>query len=403
MLPFLVYGQKIPPHKSGWQGKFEQLGTLLPTPNKYRTAAGTPGPAYWQQKAGYRIAVTLNEEEQTISGRETVTLFNHSPQTLHYLWLQLDQNVRQPGGPAWQTDPSSLSKKLEAQELMGITGEYFYEGGITIEEVTDTLGRALNYTINNTMMRVELPIPLSPGGHASIEVAWHYKVYDRLVVEGRGGYEYFPDDDNYIFTIAQWYPRLAVYDDVEGWQNKQFLGQGEFALNFADFDVQITVPADHLVAASGELLNADEVLTPAQLARLVQARQDTLNPVIIVSEKEARKKEKVKSKKSKTWHFKATNVRDFVFASSRKFIWDAMAVPLATTRPLAMSFYPKEGNPLWEKESTRAVANALRTYSRHTFDYPYPVAISIHTAEQGMEYPMICFNGGRPGKTGRYS
>ncbi len=403
MLPFLVYGQNISPHKSGWQGKFEQLGTLLPTPNKYRTAAGTPGPAYWQQKADYRIAVTLDEDQQTISGHETVTLFNHSPQTLHYLWLQLDQNIRQPGGPAWQTDPSYMSKKLEAQELMSITGDYFYEGGINIEAVTDTLDRPLAYTINNTMMRVELPIPLPPGGRASIKVAWHYKVYDRLVVEGRGGYEYFPDDDNYIFTIAQWYPRLAVYDDVEGWQNKQFLGQGEFALNFGDFDVQITVPADHLVAASGELLNADEVLTPTQMTRLARARQDTLNPVIIVSEKEARKKEKTKSKETKTWHFKAANVRDFAFASSRKFIWDAMAVPLATTRPLAMSFYPKEGNPLWERESTRAVANALRTYSRHTFDYPYPVAISIHTAEQGMEYPMICFNGGRPGKNGHYS
>jgi hypothetical protein len=384
MLPFVVSAQS-------WQGKFEQLGDLLPTPNSYRTAAGQPGHKYWQQKADYIIDVSLDEKSLVLAGKEEVTFYNNSPHQLKYLWFQLDQNIRKKNSLEFQSNTNEIHGDMEAQDMMAITDDYFYEGGYKLGKVTTSAGVSLPFIINETMMRIDLPEVLNPGSQVTVNIDWSYNLYDRQKVDGRGGYEYFPEDDNYLFTVAQWYPRLAVYDDVEGWQNKQFLGAGEFALTFGDFDVQITVPADHIVAATGELQNTDEVLTREQLKRFKSALKAT-SPVFIVTEKEARKKEKTKSDELKKWHFKAVNVRDFAFASSRKFIWDAMTVPLATTTPLAMSFYPKEGNPIWEEYSTQAVANTLRTYSHHTFDYPYPVAISVHSADQGMEYPMICFN-----------
>ena len=395
MLPFLVNGQS-------WQGKFEQLGPDLPTPNSYRTAAGRPGHAYWQQKVDYTIAVSLDEENLVLSGSEEVVLHNNSPQTLKYLWFQLDQNVRKKGSLAWQAETSEIMGDMEAEQMMQITDERFYDGGYSIEDVIGFNGLPLNYTINQTMMRVDLSEPLAAGESVAVQIKWHYNLYDRLTVDGRGGYEYFPKDDNYLFTVAQWYPRMAVFDDVEGWQNKQFLGDGEFALSFGDFDVTITVPNDHIVAATGEIQNLNEVLNEAQLKRYKKAINST-EPVFIVTEKDARRAEKNKASGLKTWHYRASNVRDFAFASSRKFIWDAMKVELESTSPIAMSFYPKEGNPIWEEYSTRAVANALKTYSRMTFDYPYPVAISVHAANQGMEYPMICFNMGRPESDGKYS
>ena len=395
MLPFVVSAQS-------WQGKFEQLDDLLPTPNSYRTAAGQPGHKYWQQKADYIIDVSLDEKSLVLTGKEEVTFYNNSPHQLKYLWFQLDQNIRKKSSLEFQSKTNEINGDMEAQDMMAITDDYFYEGGYKLGKVTTATGVSLPYIVNETMMRIDLPDVLNPGSQVTVKIDWSYNLYDRQKVDGRGGYEYFPEDDNYLFTVAQWYPRLAVYDDVEGWQNKQFLGAGEFALTFGDFDVQITVPADHIVAATGELQNSDEVLTREQSKRFASALKAT-SPVFIVTEKEARKKEKTKSDELKKWHFKAVNVRDFAFASSRKFIWDAMTVPLSTTTPLAMSFYPKEGNPIWEKYSTQAVANALRTYSHHTFDYPYPVAISVHSADQGMEYPMICFNYGRPDENGKYS
>ena len=395
MLPFIVNGQN-------WQGKFEQLGDLLPTPNSYRTAAGQPGHKYWQQQADYVISVTLDENTLVLTGTEEVTFHNNAPEPLKYLWFQLDQNIRQKNSLRFQSEENAIYGDIDALDMMTITDEYFYEGGYSLDKVEASDGTPLLYTINETMMRIELPEILNPGTQVSVKISWHYNMYNRQKVDGRGGYEYFPKDDNYLFTVAQWYPRLAVFDDVEGWQNKQFLGSGEFALTFGDFDVHITVPADHIVAATGALQNKEAVLSKDQLKRLSTAL-DASTPVFIVSEKEVRKKEKIKSAERKTWHFKAKNVRDFAFASSRKFIWDAMAVPLATKTPLAMSFYPKEGNPIWEKYSTQAVANTLKTYSQYTFDYPYPVAISVHTANQGMEYPMICFNYGRPNENGKYS
>jgi hypothetical protein len=395
MLPFLVNAQN-------WQSKFEQLGDRLPTPNSYRTASGQPGHKYWQQQADYNINVSIDENTLVLTGSEEITFFNKSPHSLKYLWFQLDQNVRKQNSLAWQTETNSVDVEMEAQDMMEITDDYGFIGGYNIKSVNDVDGQPLSHTINETMMRVDLPNVLASGSSVTIKLEWSYNMYDRLKVSGRGGYEYFPKDDNYLFSIAQWYPRLAVYDDVEGWQNKQFLGRGEFALTFGNFDVKITAPADHIVAASGELQNSEQVLTPNQIKRL-KAAESATSPVFIVTEKEAKKKEKSRSSKTKTWHFVAKDVRDFAFASSRKFIWDAMAVPLETNTPMAMSYYPKEGNPLWEDFSTNAVANALKTYSKHTFDYPYPVAISIHSANHGMEYPMICFNGGRPNEDGKYS
>jgi len=278
-----------------------------------------------------------------------------------------------------------------------------FEGGFNIMKVLNKDGKPLSYTIHQTMMRINLEKPLKSKESFEFSIDWWYNINDRLEIGGRSGYEYFEKDGNYLYTIAQFFPRMCVYNDTEGWQNKQFLGSGEFTLPFGDYDVKITVPSDHVVAATGELVNANEILTPSQLERLEKARKSEKEPVFIVTEKEAIKNEKSVVKAMKVWHFKAENVRDFGWASSRKFIWDAMVVKQASKDVLAMSFYPKEGNPLWEQYSTKVVAHTLKCYSKYTFDYPYPVAISVHTKWIGMEYPMICFNGGRPEEDGTYS
>ncbi len=390
--------------KSSWQGKFEQLGTALPTPNSYRTASGAPGEAYWQQKADYKIKVILNEDKQTITGSETITYFNNSQDNLTYLWVQLDQNMR---AKTSQT-PKMAASSLRSDSISGkvlqqyVLYDYDYDGGFKLTAVKDANGNDLSYVINNTMMRINLSEALKPGQNISFSIDWWYNLNDRMSMGGRSGYEYFPKDDNYLFTIAQWFPRMAVYSDVEGWQNKQFIGRGEFALVFGDYDVEITVPSDHIVASTGALQNPNKVLTDTEQERFEKAKNSE-KIIIIVTQDEAILKEKAKSTKNSTWHFKAENVRDFAFASSRKFIWDAQMVNVNGKKPLAMSYYPKEGNPLWEKESTKAVAHTLRTYSRMTIDYPYPVAISVHAASIGMEYPMICFNFGRPAEDGTYS
>ena len=262
--------------------------------------------------------------------------------------------------------------------------------------VKDTKGNDLTYLINRTMMKITLPEPLKSGSSYSFSIDWWYNVNDRAVLGGRSGYEYFKEDGNYLYTIAQFYPRMAVYDDFNGWQNKQFMGSGEFALTFGDFEVEITVPSDHIVGSTGMLQNPKDVLTKQEINRFEKAQKSFDKPVIIVTQKEAESKEKKKSSEKSTWVYHAENVRDFAFASSRKFIWDAQAVKVGNNTPLAMSYYPKEGNPLWERESTKAVVNTLVNYSEMTIDYPYPVAISVHAASIGMEYPMICFNFGRP-------
>ena len=383
-----------------WQGKFEQMGQTLPTPNEYRTGSGAPGPKYWQQKADYEIAVELDDTKQSISGGETITYHNNSPDILKYLWLQLDQNILAQENTLASTTTGALKDSAAAKTYATSVSDF--KAGFDIKSVKEVNGKPLPHTINNTMMRVDLPQPLRPGEKYSFQVEWSYNIVDRSVFGQRSGMEYFPEDGNYLYTIAQFFPRMCVYDDYQGWQNKQFLGRAEFTLPFGDYKVRITVPSDHVVGATGTLKNTD-VLSKSELAQFEKAKTSFDKPVIIVSQADATQKEKTKSTQKKTWEFNAENVRDFAFATSRKFIWDAQAVKLGNNTTLAMSFYPKEGNPLWEKESTKAVKNTLEVYSKYTIDYPYPVAISVHTASIGMEYPMICFNYGRPNKDGSYT
>jgi hypothetical protein len=380
--------------------KFRQLEWELPTPNTYRTASGAPGHQYWQQKADYDIRVELDDEKQSITGSETVTYYNYSPDKLDYLWIQLDQNMRAKDSDTHKIRTGTLSDSMSVEQLARMVD--VFDGGFRISKVTDASGRPLKYTINKTMMRIDLPRTLAPNGTYTFKIDWWYPINDRMKYGGRSGMEYFEEDGNYIYTIAQFFPRMAVYADYQGWQHKQFLGQGEFTLTFGDYKVAITVPSDHIVAATGTLQNESAVLTATQRERLGRARM-AREPVMIVTEDEAREAEKKKATGKKTWIFHAKNVRDFAFASSRKFIWDGMNQSVGGNNVLCMSFYPKEGNPLWEKYSTKVVAHTVKTYSKFTVDYPYPVCISVHTAQIGMEYPMISFNGGRPEKDGTYS
>jgi hypothetical protein len=384
-----------------WQGKFEQLEQTLPTPNEYRTGSGAPGPKYWQQKADYTIAVELNDENQTITGTETITYHNNSPDVLKYLWMQLDQNILAEDNTLATTGTGAVKDSAAAKTFATQVGDF--DGGFKIKAVKDATGKALSFTVVNTMMRVDLPVAMKSGDKYSFNIEWSFKVVDRMVYGQRSGMEFFPEDGNYVYTIAQFFPRMCVYDDYEGWQNKQFLGRGEFTLPFGDYKVRITVPSDHIIGATGTLKNPTEVLSKTEIERFEKSKTSYDAPVIIVTQDEAIQKEKTKSKTKKTWEFHAENVRDFAFASSRKFIWDAQGVKIGGKTPLAMSYYPKEGNPLWEKESTKAVKNTIEMYSKYTIDYPYPVAISVHAASIGMEYPMICFNFGRPKKDGTYT
>lgn len=401
LFPFILKGQT----QNQWKGKFEQLGEALPTPNSYRTGSGAPGSNYWQQRADYEIKAEVNDDNQLLTGSETITYYNNAPEALRFLWLQLDQNIFAEQSITNQTNTGVLKDSIPAAFFNTATGIIVsdYKGGFTIKSVKDAAGKNLDYIINNTMMRIDLPSPLKTGEKFILSIDWTYTESDRQMFDGRGGYEFFPEDGNYVYTFGQWFPRMCVYDDYEGWKNKQYLGQGEFALTFGNYRVRITVPADHIVAATGTIQNPKEVLSKEHLARYEKAKKTFDAPVFIVTEKEAIQKEKTKSLKKATWEFYAENVRDFAFASSRKFIWDAQAVKVGSKTPLAQSLYPKEGNPLWERESTKAIKNTLEIYSERTFDYPYPVANSIHSANQGMEYPMICFNGERPKKNGTYS
>jgi hypothetical protein len=384
------------------KNQFRQMRTEFNTPNAFRTASGAPGHLYWQQQANYQISIELDDAHQKITGEERIEYINHSPDRLTYLWVQLDQNVRQKESLTNLVMPFRLNERMHPYYMGRFMSDF--DGGFNILHVGDGHGNELSHTINYTMMRIDLPEALEPGGKVDLEIKWWYNINDRMKDGGgRSGMEYFPDDDNYIYTIAQFYPRMAVYSEVEGWQNHQFTGRSEFALPFGNFDVYITVPTDHVVGATGVLMNPEEVLSDQELDRLDNARNSLDSPVLIVTEDEARRAEKDKAATTQTWKFHADNVRDFAFASSRKFIWDAMAVEFGDRKVMAASLYPKEGNPLWEKYSTRVVAHTLKTYSRHTFDYPYPIAFSVHTAQIGMEYPMICFNGGRPLPDGTYS
>ena len=383
--------------------KFKQLHEELPTPNVYRTASGAPGHEYYQQTADYVIDVELDEINNIIYGKETITYTNNSPDILNYLWVQLDQNIRAKNSHGQLTATSSISYQTSFETIKRMQDRMDFDGGFKLEKITDNSGKNLTYKVNETMMRIELPKALKKGQSFSFKIKYNYNINDRLKIGGRSGYEYFENEDNSIYTIAQFFPRMAVYNEVEGWQNKQFIGSGEFTLPFGDYKVNITVPSDHIVAATGELKNQSSVLSKKQMQRIETAKNNYSDPVIIVTQDEAIENEKNKSTSKKTWSFEAKNVRDFGWASSRKFIWDAMAVNVSGKKVMAYSYYPKEGNPLWEQYSTRVVAHTLKTYSKYTIDYIYPQATSVHAKSIGMEYPMICFNFGRPEEDGTYS
>lgn len=382
------------------QNKFRQLDSDLPTPNVYRTASGAPGHAYWQNTADYKMDIVLDDENQRVYGVEKINYTNKSPDHLEYLWIQLDQNVRSPESETYKIQQGNIKDGVSLYEYFNLF--HTFPGGFNIDYVNDKNGAPFSVKVNHTMMRVDLETPLQSGDSININIKWWYNINDRMEIGGRSGYEYFKEDDNYLYTIAQFFPRMAVYSDVTGWQNKQFLGRGEFTLPFGDYDVQLTVPENMVVGATGEIQNMDEVLTDLQKERLEKAKTSD-KPVIIVSQEEAIKNEKNRSSKTKTWHFKAQNVRDYGWCASRKFIWDAQGVQFGDRTVMAMSLYPKEGNPMWEMYSTKAIVLTLQTYSKFTFDYPYPVAYSINGKSIGMEYPMICFNGGRTDKDGKFT
>jgi hypothetical protein len=393
LFPILVNAQTVHP--------FSQMYDLLPTANNYRTATGAPGHEYYQQRADYIINVELNDYNQSISGDEIVTFYNNSPDELTYIWLQLDQNQMSKESDSHKIQNQSISDKLEIDQVNKF--EPWFEGGFKLEYIKDINNKDLKYIVNQTMMRIDLPKSLKKGEKFSFKIKYSYNINDRMKLGGRSGYEYFEEDKNYLYTIAQFFPRMCAYNDIEGWQNKQFLGSGEFTLIFGDYLVNITVPSDHLVAATGVLTNKEVVLTKSQLERFRKAESAFDQPIVIATQDEALEREKEKLNSKKTWSFKADNVRDFAFATSRKFIWDAMNIKIGNRTSMAMSMYPKEGNPLWEKYSTKAVAHTIKTYSKYTIDYTYPVAWSINADKIGMEYPMICFNFGRCEKDGTYS
>ena len=397
------YAQDIKNNPGSNHGnRFEQLGTILPTANEYRTASGAPGPKYWQQRCDYDITCELDEPNRRINGKETITYFNNSPDQLTYLWIQLDENEHSSKNNSGYQVSNTMPKAINEQDILRLSNKTDKEYGDNILKVTNALGTNLPYTINKTMMRIDLPLPLKPGQQFILKIEWNYFISDRLKFGGRGGYEYFPGDGNDLYTITQWYPRLCVYSDFQGWQNHQFAGSGEFALTFGNFKVAMTVPADHIVMATGEAQNYQQVLSPAQFVRWqkAQATPDVVTEIATLAEAKEREKQKLTSKK--TWVFKANMVRDFAWGSSRKFVWDAMPVKVEGKRVMCMSAYSKEAYNLYRKYSTKAVAHTIKTYSKFTIPFPYPVAQSIEAAN-GMEYPMICFNYGRCEPDGTYS
>ncbi|HYW49928.1 MAG TPA: M1 family metallopeptidase [Gemmatimonadaceae bacterium] len=393
-------------HAQGGQGgadKFRQLGDELPTPNSYRTASGAPGRDYWQNRVDYSIDVTLDDVRQLVTGREAITYHNNSPDTLRFVWVQLDQNIHESSSISNLTRNGRLQPGAAAAGITMLASTDSvpgWIGGYRIASVTTPTGKALPKTIVGTMMRVDLDAPLAPKATRGLVIAWTYPILETRLTNARTGWERFPDG-NYSYNVAQWFPRLAVYSDNTGWQHKQFLGSGEFTLPFGNYSVRITVPDGHVVAATGMLTDATTALTATQRARLAAAlASDSIRH--IVTPDDARTAERGKPRGTRVWAFAATDVRDFAFATSRKFIWDGRGVTIAGKRVLAQSYYPNEANPLWGEYSTRAVAHALVTYSKASIAYPYPQATSVHWNGSGMEYPMICFNPRRPRPDGTY-
>ncbi len=382
--------------------RFEELNYLLPTPNEYRTASGAPGPRYWQQRADYDMAVEIDEPNNVLTGSETITYYNNSPTPLNYLWLQVDENFHKPTSDNNYINKTQMESRMTNNQLINLEPWRKLQGyGVNITRVVDEGFRSLKYTINQTMMRIDLPTTLNPGQKFAFKIDWNYKINDKQTRGGRGGYEAFAVDSNNLYSITQFYPRLAVYSDFYGWQTLQFTGGAEFALTFGNFNVKITTPADHLVAATGECQNYKSMLTAPQYSRWQQAQTAT-QPIEVVTLEDALLASKTKSAAKKTWIYKAENVRDFAFNSSRRLAWDAMAINIEGKKIMCMSYYCKEAYALYRKYSTKVVAHTLKVYSKYTIPYPYPVAISIEAAN-GMEYPMIAMNYGRTEKDGTYS
>jgi hypothetical protein len=383
--------------------KFRQLYQEFSTPNQYRSASGAPGPKYYQQRADYKMDIRLDDADHHIYGSETITYTNNSPDVLDYLWVQLDQNVRAKDSKSPMIESARSSFAMQPEQFASTYMSEPFDGGFNINKVVDKSGKPLKYMINQTMMRVEMPEKLEPGKKFEFGIDWDYNINDHVNGRGRSGYEQFPDGHR-AYVIAQFYPRMAVYNDVEGWQNSQFWGRDEFALPFGSFEVNITVPEDHWLDGTGVLTNRKDMYSKTEMNRYEQAQKSYDEPVIIRTQVEAEKLAMMPGAKGmKTWKLKADYVRDFGWTSSRRYVADAMAVKVGGKDVMAVSIYPPEGNPLWEQWSTKAIAQTLRSYSRMTFDYPYPKAISVHAKNQGMEYPMICWNYGRPDEDGTYS
>ena len=390
-----LFAHPIDQSKGSFEDKFRQLDEIFPDPNQYRAATGEPTKLYWQQQADYKIEVELFENQRSLKGSETITYKNNSPLVLNYIWIQLDQNIFKKDSISNLTKTFSSTEKISFGQLKNTNFMEKFEGGMRNIHIHIN-GDDAQFTTVGTMLRIDLAEPLGEQGSLEIEIDWEYNIPDATSVRARNGYESF-EDGNDIFLIAQWYPRVVAFSDYEGWHNKEFIGTGEFTLEFGAFEVAITVPADHIVSSTGTLQNDNKVLSQTQRDRLKKAA--TMDKAsFIVTPDEALQNESSRSEKKKTWLFKAENVRDFAWASSRKFIWDAAGYrqdskdyPLV----MAMSFYPKEGEPLWSKYSTEAVMHTMKVYSKYTFDYPYPTAQSVNGPVGGMEYPMITFNGPR--------
>jgi hypothetical protein len=387
---------------SNHANRFEELDYLLQSPSEYRTASGAPGPKYWQQRADYNIAVELDEPNNKITGTETITYSNNSPDALTYIWMQLDENYHNPEADVNRDNTNKMQDRMTNQQLDALEPWRRLDGyGLNLTRVVDAAGKSLKYTIVKTMMRIDLPEALKPGQQFKFTIDWNYKVPDKLTRNGRGGYEYFAEDGNNLYSIAQFYPRMAVYSDFKGWQHLQFRSGAEFALNFGNFNLKITVPADHVVAATGECQNYKEMMSAKEYDRW-QSAQQAKDVIEIVTLAEALEKSKTKSTAKKTWVFKADNVRDVAFNTSRRLVWDAMPAFVEGKKVMCMSYYGKEAYPIYRKYSTKATAHTIKTYSKYTIPYPYPVAQSVEAAI-GMEYPMIAMNPGRAAPDGSYT
>ncbi len=394
LLPLWVFSQSDP-------HLFQPFTWEWPAANDYRLGSGAPGSEYWQQQADYKIKVQIEPRARKLSGSEMVTYTNNSPVALDYLWLQLDQNLRDPHSVSRQMDQALELAEFSFKEEASRNSNPF-QGGVKLGKVTDKNGVDLSYYVGGTNLRINLEQPLKPGEKIDFNLEWSYKIND-AAIEGRSGCEYFPRDDNFIFEIAQFYPRMCAYTQDKGWQNRPFYGGAEFALEFGNYEVEITMPSNYLVMATGILENEEEVLSKEQRKRLADLEKTPGEVAFIVTPTEAERNETSKAKGEKTWRFRAEQVRDFAFATSKKFVWDAALVDIGGKMVRAQSLYPMEGMPLWDKFATHVVMHTLKVYSRHSIDYPYPHATAVHGPVWGMEYPMICFCGGRPSSNGYYS